>query len=828
MSVSPQRDRMEFPEAEPEIATATDRPAGLASELHGRWQIPLFVIALGGLGVAVWSLRPQPTPPSPEELLEAGLAQGKTLQEAGRYEEASQHVESLLADPLFTAQQKTELHRLMLDIIYAYESGNSVHGPTNCRRLIEHSDKSVLAGQPFDAKTHSIRAHAREWMGQLTEAVHEYGQALARGIDKPWEVRQHIVELRRLGGDISPDELHAELDTFLNTQGVPLEQQFWAAETKMKLYAAQNRHDLAEKFLADNVERFAESAWRLEYDYLRALAAFHTHQDDEAERLTRYLRDQVAVGDPLYAQSTWLLGAVIQRNGSPEQALALFEDVLKNTVASPSRAASLLGRAECLAEVERYAESIETLREVIRVVTNDPVNALIDLKAVRETARVWYQATYQAGRREDALAFLQFAAKLAPTTDVATQARYSEVLAGLHHELGRAALQGEPGAGASAASERARSHLVAAGEEYLRLAKLSAAEPSGGLSAIWQAAASFDLAGERSRMIEVLDAFVREYPDDPRVPEALLQLGRARHTAGERDEAIACYQRALTDFPRTPAALASLIPLSDCFQENGQVDKAEQCLLRIVTPRPGDSLALITPEAPEYQDALFRLGELYTRAEQYERAIARYEEALERYAADPRADLATFYLADAYRKSAARIRSDLQDPRNIAFKDTLRATHQERLQLAHKAFENVIERYRQRPPEDLSDLARMSQKLSYLYSADCVYDLSLVAGGDSAEPFARSLTMYEKAASLYQRDPIAMTAYVQIVNCYLRMGKVHQAWMALQRARWALRNIPDEEFARSTPDQDRPFWEQYLTWLEKKPTFASGPVAKAG
>src|SRR5690606_6092236 len=109
------------------------------------------------------------------------------------------------------------------------------------------------------------------------------------------------------------------------------------------------------------------------------------------------------------------------------------------------------------------------------------------------------------------------------------------------------------------------------------------------------------------------------------------------------------------------------IPLADCFRETGAADKAEQTLLRIVTPRPGDSLALITPEAPEYRDALFRLGDLYIQAEQYEKAIARYEEALERYATDPRADVATFHLADSYRKSAARVRADLQDPKNIAF-----------------------------------------------------------------------------------------------------------------------------------------------------------------
>jgi TolA-binding protein len=434
------------------------------------------------------------------------------------------------------------------------------------------------------------------------------------------------------------------------------------------------------------------------------------------------------------------------------------------------------------------------------------------------------------GRLEQALGYLKLAAGLVPPIDHAAQATYSRRLADLQFELGRAASSRAAArtGNAKADGEAARKYLAEAGEEYLRLAKLSTLDPSATTSAVWQAAESFDLAGERARMIEVLETFVREYTDDMRVPEALLQLGRARQAAGQIPKAIAAYQRNLTEFPRTPAALGSLIPLSDCFRQTGATDKAEQILLRVVTPRPGDDLALITPEAPEYQDALFRLGDLYVEAEQYEKAISRYEEALDRYGKDPRADLATYRLADCYRRSAAQIRRDVARPENVAYKDGLLAMHQKRLQRANQLYQAFIDRYEKRSDASLSDLERMSVKLSHLYCADCVYDLSLVSGMQDTEPFARSLSMYEKAAWTYQREPIAMSAYVQIMNCYLHMGKVPQAWMALQRARWALRNIPDEEFAKFSPGQDRAYWDNYLGWLEKKPTFASVALAKAG
>lgn len=766
----------------------------------------------------------QPLPPNLDEM----FAQVVSLKDEGRHDEAGKAAESLLAQPALTAAQRAQLHRMMVDILFAYESGNSVHGRSNCLRLIEHSDLSLVEGESFDAPTHRMRAMAKEWAGQLPQALEEYEQALAKGIEGPWSIRQHMLQLRRLVNQVSPEQLHKELDVFLETEDVPRDLQFWAAEVKIELFAAQNQHDLAQKFLTENLARFADSPWRLEYDYLRAMAAFYVGRNEEAEPILRHLRDELEPGETLYAQVTCLLALLFQRNGSPETALSLFDDVVKHAAPSSSRAAALLGRAECLAEIERYPEAMDTYTHLIRVATDDPVNAKIDLRGVRESARVWYQRTYQAGQPEVALEFAKFAAKLAPATDTQLQISYSEMLASLQEELGRAALQRkQPPADGAVQTDAAKKYLLAAAEEYLRLAKLLNGQFAAG-TAIWQAASAFDLAGDRKHMIEALEGFTKEFKDDTRIPEALLQLGRAHQTAGDLTKAVECYQRNLIDFPRTPAALASLVPLSDCFQDLGERDKAEQTLLRILTPRPGDSIALITPDAPEYQDALFRLGELYTRAESFEKAIARYEEALERYANDPRASLATFHLADSYRKSAARIRTDLADAKNVAFKDSLRATHQQRLQRASEMFDRFIASMQNKPEAELSDLERLCLKLSYLYAADCVYDLSLVAGSENSEPFARSLSMYEKAAWLYQRDPVAMTAYVQIINCYLRLGKVSQAWMVLQRARWALRNIPDDAFAKYTPDQNRAYWENYLAWLEKKPTFASVAVAKAG
>ncbi|MBI4579090.1 MAG: tetratricopeptide repeat protein, partial [Planctomycetes bacterium] len=637
---------------------AVDRLTVAAAELSGRWQIPLMVVALTLLGVSVWRLRPQPKPPSFDQL----FAQAAALKEAGLHEEASKAAEALLADPARTPQERVKLHRLLAEVIFAYESGNAVHGPANCRRIIENSDKSLLAGEEFEADAHHMRGLAREWLGQTGEAVVEYRQALAKGVKDPWAARQHVIELRRLDKSITTEQLHEELEAFMSGADVPRELQFWAAEQKIKSYAATGRHDQAEKFLADHSRLFEDSRWKNGYDYLRALVGYHVGRHDEAERLLRSLRERVVPGDPLYAQTGWLLGSILEQQGAPEYALSLFIEVLDKTVPSPSRTACLFGRAECLAETERFAESLKTFEEVIRLSTENPLIAQVDLKDVRESVTAWYQTLYLTGNRERAMAYLKLAARLAPPSDASMQAIYAKRVADLAMELGRAALVRAAEGKTDADSHRQTAHkyLTQSGEEYLRLAKLEGVDIQGTTAAMWQAAETLDLAGERTRMVGVLERFIAAYPEDTRVPEALLQLGRAFQTAGDITRAVEKYQENLIRYPRTPAALASLIPLADCFEELKQKDKAEQTLLRVVTPRPGDALALITPEAPEYQDALFRLGDLYMAEEEYEKAIGRYEEALERYAGDPRADSATFHLADAYRKSAARIRRDLE------------------------------------------------------------------------------------------------------------------------------------------------------------------------
>lgn len=770
----------------------------------------------------VMRLRPEVPPPPFDQLYQ----HAERLRDAQLYVEASAYVEELLLDEELPAEARRRLHQLQAEIIYAHELGNSVHGRENAQRILDHTDAALAEHEGHDGATHLMRARAYEWLKQPESAVREYRLALARGVDDPWRVRKRTLEVLREIGGVAAEELHEAYDAFVAEKDIADDLLYWAAHEKVELLALENRREEAEAFLAEHAERFLRSDMRESFEYLQALAWYQLDRLDEAERLLRSLRERVVPGDAVYASASWLLGRILQSHEAPAYALSVFEEVLRTTARGPYWTASKLGAAESLAALERYEESVAAYEEAVRLATEDPYGAVVDLDVVRGSATAWYQALLAQGLLNESMAYLRLAARLVPPADGEAQALYVGRLADLGTTLGRERLEAARHADPErreALDREGRSLLVEAGEAYLQLAQLLPLDTDRASAAVWQAADVFDLAGERRRTAEVLETFVRERPTSPRTPGALYRLGQTYQAAGEFEKAIERYQLNLQRFPTTPPATASLVPLADCFLATDQLDKAEQTLLRIVEWGPEDRIQAIEPISREFRDALFRLGDLYMQIGRYEEAVARYEEAVERYADDPRTDRAVFMLAEAYRRSAAAIRESLNDPRNLPYQDQLLLTHDDRLLLARRTYDRVIERFQHRPEDGISGLDRLYVKLSHFYRADAVFDLSRLDESTRPEPFREALELYDRAAWVYQDDPMAMGAYVQMINCHLRLGDIAKARATLQRARWALRSIPDEQFRSYIREEDRAYWERYLAWLERSPLLRARP-----
>ncbi len=798
-----------------------DRAPTLYEQLTGRWQIPLLIVAFASLGLAIYSLRPVKAPPTFDEL----YAQVVELYEADLLPEASRRAEELLLDPERTPEERRRLKGLLAQIIYTHELDNSVHGVTNAESILKRSAESLGEGESFEADAHVMRAHAFEWLRRPEDALREYRQAVEKGVVESWAVRRRIIEILRAVGGANAEQLHALYDEFLEGEGVSDSLRYWATKQKVELYGLEGKPEQAEALLEAQAEYFRRSQQRDAFEFLQALSWYQLERWDEAERLVRTLRDRLVPGDELYPGVTWLMARLMQAQESPEYALGLYEEVLEETTGGPYHTASMLGRAETMAALRMFDASAEAYEKTIQLAGDDPYGSLVDLVLIRESTLAWYRALLAEGLGEQSLAFLTLSNRLVPPANHEMRALYAKRLADLYFSLGRAALEESVDAPRAASSKaeiaaRARAYLAQAGEHYLELAKLTSLDGQRSSEAVWQAADAFDAAGERARTAKVLEAFVRERPADPRTPRALFRLGQTYQAAGEYEQAIERYLQTTRAFATTPSAAASLVPMADCYAQLGEDSKAIETLLRIVERKPEDPIGEIVPIAREYRDALFRLGDLYRKVGEYEKSIVRYEEVIKRYENDPRTNRAYFMLAEGYRLSAADIREAIGRKENVAYVDDLRDKYRQRLMKAHRLYSEVIDRFEKRPESQWTRLERLYVKLSHFARADALFDLSQTEFSSDRSMLSEAVEAYDRAAGVYQNDPMAMSAYVQIINGYLRLGDVDKARMMLERARWVLERIDDDAFAAYAPREDRAYWESYWDWLAETPIFS--------
>jgi tetratricopeptide (TPR) repeat protein len=547
----------------------------------------------------------------------------------------------------------------------------------------------------------------------------------------------------------------------------------------------------------------------------------------------------------LYARAGWLLGRINYIEGRPETALSFYEDVIRAHAGSEYWVAGLVGKAEALAGLQRYAASAESYQQAVEALRQFQGSLLVDQQAIRQSLRALATVLSQENRPEEACPFAQMATDLVSEGQTETLAPLVELQAQIHVQaadaLARAGqanqasllpAMAEPadtrpaatlpvaGAEPAAASRpvgqdpllRAREHLGRAGDLYARLAHIYVLKASLAQEASWQSARCFDRAGLTDRAVAALRTFIHDYPTGEYTPEALHRLGAALQATGRIDEAIATYERLLSEFGRTPAAFASLVPLGRCYILLGaqRYDTAERVLLSIVEEDPARQ-PLFTPSAPEFRDALLELANLYMRWDKPERAIERLEQALALYGDDPEIIRMQYQLADAYRRSGLDLLADAGNVKQPSQSQTLIREAHRRLGRAKDLFDKVANRLDVAPTE-LPPTDQVYLRTSYLYRADCAFDVG---------QFAQAAELYGRVAWRWQNDTIALSAYVQIVRSYLAAGDPDAARSALARARWILRKIADSQFQQPPDFRTRAYWVQLFDWVEQSGLLAS-------
>jgi tetratricopeptide (TPR) repeat protein len=527
----------------------------------------------------------------------------------------------------------------------------------------------------------------------------------------------------------------------------------------------------------------------------------------EAERSMRVARDLLQVRHPLDAEAAYALGRIRQDQDDLTGAMSFYASVLQSHLDKPVAWSAKLARAICRLGMGETDAGLADLHEVVRRVEEKPAAQTTSLRqeaiaALREAE----QLLSDTSRFEASLEVMSHEQRLEPKPGPEFFGRLAQVYERLAEQVEQTILDLSPQEQA-AQEQRVRKLRAKAGDGYVAYSRaLTLIDDKAYGQTLWKGIELYERAAEIHRVIAALRTFVDERPNDPQAPAAMLKLGHSYHATGQFDEAIKTYRDNQFRYPNSLAASKSGVPLARAYIAKGPdyYGKAEEVLLSVVENNPQ-----VTPEAQEFRESLWELANLYYRGGQYESAVARLEEVIQRYPGDERLGQLRFLMADSYRKSAALLEQKIADARATTAPTTkpaldvaeaMRAKTQ-RLARAADLYARVIDEYRQR--NSSQELDRLYLKLSHFYRADCMFDL-----GDYEE----AIRLYGDAAFRYQDDASTLAAYVQIVNANVALGRAEEAKAANERAKWLLRRMPGEAFTDSSFGGTRAHWEQWLKW----------------
>lgn len=382
-------------------------------------------------------------------------------------------------------------------------------------------------------------------------------------------------------------------------------------------------------------------------------------------------------------------------------------------------------------------------------------------------------------------------------------------------------------------------HYLAAGDYFKRHAdRVAATDPGTYAESLWTAADSYDRAGDAESARKAFSTYIDGASEtDPNRAAAKFRLAQIFQSQGDFNSSTAIYEdlRAAGDGAAQPAASGtwsdrSIVPLALCYlaDKDPANDLRAETLLRSVVDG-----SLLSPDARDYREALWQLGNMYYTLGRYPDAIVRFEEVLRRYGAEPAADAgslgtltraraaatsvdATRYkLADSHRLEAQRILVTLSTALPQAVEAELKTARTEHLRAAMAAYDQVRQSLDAADASRLTELERLFLRNACFYVGDCAYEL-----GD----YARAIAAYDAAALKYADDPASLVALVQIVGAYVAQGQLAQARTANERARRQLARFPDEAWSRPDLPMEKRHWER---WLDARGVLERGESANA-
>ncbi len=783
------------------------------------WQIP----TLGGglLLLAMGVVMSSASAPGPD--FDAAMDDVALLIEGARFDESlaklNNEILPHLVDKEATREDRRRFHLLRGDTIYRaqVEQGLDVRD-NHLAVLAEYDEAEKLLAQLSPAQQSAYADtlislgrfdEARRWLDDLPESQEEWKRSLLK--------RMVMRSLEAEGVRVQ-----FTLDLLSELAAAPTlsdDDRLWmiARQAQLRLDSGEPEEALTHMLRAiqrhGKTQRLSGSTGGEIYLYL-ARAYFEMGRFEDAERQLHRALDEFPETDPTRGAAFALQGRMRQMAGDLQEARDSFTIVVNDYPATGAELPAMLGLAEVEAALGNATASLsayQTLAEQLPLRTR---RGSVTKESLASSLALQHQERFVRADYDNALRYVRILESLQGEDVTAgvylMLARTLEALANDLIAPARDTNTGDIDLSLIDQVTRAegRAYFAQAGDYYIQHARAIILEdPASQANSLWKAGEDFDFAGETDRAIEAYNEFASGHADDPRHPLALFRIGMAHMANNEHALAAQFFKDLIDTNPKSSEGSRSYLKLAQAYllDDNMENDAEAERLLSMIV----DGRLRLSPETPEFRNALFELGRLLLRADRYEDAIRRLDEAVRRFPDDVEIAKVKFRLAEAHRLSAVEMDRTLQEAMPEGRRRELMAERNSRLRRAAALYDEMHAFLDARTQSSLSPLEQLYQRNALFFMADCAFDLG---------EYDAAITHYDAAAQRYADDPASLVAMMQIVNAYVAQGAWAEAQTANERAQRRLNELPDAVFDDPSHPGQKSHWER---WFESSAQLAA-------
>lgn len=786
------------------------------------WQIPSLLLGVTLLGLGIYLAMPEESPDNFPLKFQA--IQGKI--DVQKFEEAKDDLDDLLKHmEKGTTFEKGWFQALYGDVLYMSQVEKGWSARENHEKIAQRYEDAAKLKYTVSPDQVQRWADTLVKLGQDQRALQiveslgekEAGRQLAvvralieKRIDSDALGLQSIgsTDIEQLAPLMSRFHELLLADTDMKRKR---EASIWLAETDARLRLAANDPQGALDLLLIRYPRLINEGG--DSDLASLMIQFgnsYLRTGDFEDAASNFLRatGKMDSSDSRNAEAIYGMAQVEQLGrGNNEKAMAYYQQVVRDYPSAISYLPSLIGLGDVEAKLGAHPEAIEHFAAAIDFLVTRRTSSDPNRERAVAVIQSQYDVNFDRGDYHRALEYLGLLQPLydrsedMPSDLLKRFAITHEKFGRKRHEEAEAhADRVESAAARRLANIEAAESFSNAGKFFYLHAQAMAGAADDGQhgESLWRAAMNFDAAQRWDRSITVYSEFVETRGTDPLYLKAMRNLGRAHMSNKDYKVAADLFERLVEEYPKSLETYESLVPLARCHERMGESDHAVRVLKHVVTDHPS-----ITPESDEYREALIELGRIFYKRGDYEDAISRLTEAVDRYGDTEKGQELRYLLADAHRMSAGDIAQQLSEPLPESRAIVLRGERAKRLEEALGLYTQVIDGYLEDPGKVMSEVERLFFRNAFFYCGDCAFDLGR---------FAEARTMYDRAARRFERDPASLIALVQIVNTWCEEGDFKNARVANERARHQFKNIPDSAFDDPNLPMNRKHWKDWLRW----------------